>query len=524
MKRSRPERAGGAADSSERAEGRAADSARAEGGRAANSERAGGRATLSRRLVLGGAGGAILALPLLESIGGGGPERAKADDGVPPFAVFFRQGCGVACEQNTSEVGSEPERFWPRSVGELTTDNVRDRALDELVEYRQRLLVVGNVNMQNFDYGDGHARGALQALTARGPVVAGAGGGSEAAGESIDHRIGRELHEDGRDSWYMYAGPNSGWLGGACLSYRGAAARRSPMHNPLEAYRSLVGGDTGLSAEAQRQLAERGRSVNDLLRTQLSRLLASQQLSRADRDRIEQHQSAIRDVEVRLTCQLDEDRAAALEGVGSSFSSTNGDEVLRATRLHMDVAAIAIACGATRSVTIQVGNGNDGSTRYSDASGALMENFHYISHRRLSHGSDGAIISNSDQLHHQVDRHFARTFRHLLDRLSEYATPTGEPLLDAGVCAWFNDLGNGPAHSARNVPWILAGSANGFLRQGMYVRLEGSGSTQTHARLLNTLGTAAGLRAADGGAIQDFGDPSLPRTVLPELMGPGASV
>lgn len=478
---------------------------------------------LSRRLVLRGAGGVVLALPFLESIIPDGPDRARAAADVPPFAVFFRQGCGVAAAQRT-DLGSEPERFWPRSEGPLTTDSLRDRALEELVDYRDKLLVIGNVNMQDFNYGDGHARGALQCLTGQGPTVTGQGGASEAAGESLDHRIGRELNEDGRDSWFMYAGANYGWLGGPCISYRGRAMRRSPLHSPLEAYRQLIGGDAGLSQEAQRQIAERGRSVNDLVRTQLSRLLASDTLSRADRERLELHQQSIRDLEVRLTCQLDAEREAALDRAGSAHSSTNGDEVLRAARLHMDVAAVAIACGVTRSVAIQVGNGNDGNTRYSNLeTGALMENYHYISHRRLSHGSDGTVISNADVLHSYVDRHFARTFRHLLDRLSEYTMPSGGTLLDAGICAWLNDLGNGPGHSNYNVPWIIAGSAGGFFKQGEYIRV-GRDREITHTRLLNTIGTAVGLRERDGGALQSFGDSSLPRTILTELMAPGVSI
>lgn len=475
---------------------------------------------LTRRLVLKGTAGAVMALPFLEGLAG--PRGvARADGDAPPFAVFFRQANGVAAAQSTV-VGSEPERFWPRATGALTLDSLADRALEELSDHRARLLVVGSVNMQEFDYGDGHARGALQCLTARGPTVTGAGGASEAAGESIDHRIGRELHEDGRDSWFMYAGRNDGWLGGACISYRGPGNRRSPIHNPYEAYRTLVGGDAGLSAEAQRQIAERGRSVNDLVRAQLSRLIARPELSRSDKQRLELHQAAIRDVEVRLTCQLDEDRQRALEGVGSTYASTDGDEVLSAARLHMDVAALAIACGATRSVAIQVGNGNDGSTRYRDASGAPMENYHYLSHRRLSHGSDGTIISDSDVLHHYVDRAFARTFKHLCDRLAEYVMPTSGTLLDCGVAVWLNDLGNGPAHSRMNLPFVIAGSAGGFLQQGQYIRLS-TGSAVSHAQLLNTLGTAVGLRTG-AGPLSDFGDPSLPRGLLTELMAPGVVV
>lgn len=472
------------------------------------------RFRLSRRVVLRGIGGAAIALPLLESIGGG---RAQADGDAPPYAIFFRQANGVAAAQNT-EIGSEPERFWPRDLGPLTTDSLRDRALDELTDYRSKLLAVGNVNMQGYDYGDGHARGALQCLTARGPVVAGAGGGSEADGESIDHRIGRELNPDGADSWFMYAGRNSGWLGGACISYRGSNDRRSPLHNPAEAYVTLIGGDAGLSVEAQNQIALRGRSVNDLVRSQLVRLQSRPELSRPDKDRVELHLSAIRDLEVRMSCQLSEERARALDGAASIYDSTDGDETLATARMHMDVAALAVACGVTRSVAIQVGSGNDGATRYSDlVTLEPMENFHYLSHRRLSHDSSGTVISDSDLKHHYVDRHFARTFRHLLDRLSEYEMPSGGTLLDCGVSCWLNDLGNGPAHSRSNVPWILAGSCGGQLRQGEHVEISAGENVVNHNKLLNTIATAVGVTKSDGSPLDDFGDPALEGGLLDEL-------
>lgn len=466
---------------------------------------------LGRRIVLRGIGGAVVALPFLESVGR--PRAARADDETS-YAVFFRQANGVAAAQNTDELGAEPERFWPREFGPLTTDTLRDRSLDELADYRSQLLVLGNVNDQSFDYGDGHARGALQCLTARGPTVTGAGGDSEAAGESLDHRLGKELNADARDSWFMYAGQNGGWLGGPCISYRGPGDRRSPIHDPLEGYMTLVGGDAGLSAEAQRQIAERGRSVNDLVRAQLTRLMSTPALSRDDRDRIELHQAAIRDVEVRLACQLPDDRVAELEGLGRGFESTDGDQVLAAARLHMDIAALAIACGVTRSVAIQIGSGNDGSTRYRNlTTGAQLENYHYLSHRRLSHDASGSVISNADELHAMVDRQFAQTFRHLLSRLGEYVMPSGGTLLDCGVSCWFNDLGNGPAHSRQNLPWIIAGSAGGRLRQGEYVQLSGGDrSALNHRQLLLTLASAIGA------PVPDFGDPSLPGGSLAEIL------
>src|SRR5262245_22817548 len=336
-----------------------------------------------RHLVLGGLGGAVLGLPWLESLRGR-PALAQSA-ATPPFAVFLRQANGVAAAQDTNEIGQEPERFWPTATGPLSDETLADRALAQLASYSSQLLVIGNVNMANFNYGDGHARGALQLLTAQGPMVEGQGGNSEANGESIDHRIGRELNGNGNDSLFLYAGQTGGWLGGPCISYRGPANRRSAITDPLNAYQTLTGGAAssalGTSSDmtgSRRDL--RQRSINDLVRGQLRTLLARPELSSDDRARLDLHLSSVRDIEVSLACRLDEATERALSGVGDGLE--DGDNVLATARLHMDIAVLAVACGYTRSVAIQVGNGNDNSTRYRDPStGNLMENYHFISHR-----------------------------------------------------------------------------------------------------------------------------------------------
>lgn len=465
----------------------------------------------SRRAFLAGIGGVAVGLPMLEAFA---PRHAQAAGAVEPFAIFFRQANGVAAEQNT-DIGAEPERFWPIAPGALTTQNVEGRTLEELTDHLQRMLVVGNISMESFDYGDGHARGAMQGLTGRGAAVPGVGGDSEADGESIDHRIGRELNPDGRDSLFLYAGSSGGWLGGPCISYRGSANRRAALRNPLVAYQTMMGLD---SNQIEELIARQG-SVNDLVRDQMQSLMSSPKLSSNDQQRLQLHFDSIRDLENNLTCNFELDELMTLEGLSAGYESDIGDEVLAAIRAHMHVAALAVACGYTRSVAIQVGSGNDGSTRYRNLDdNSLMENYHYISHRRASHDSEGVIIPDSDRLHSMVDRQFAQTFKYLLDLLAAYELPNAESLLDCGYCLWYNDNGTGPGHSSQNVPVVLAGSAGGFLQQGQYLRVNNDEFAVNHGRLLNTLGSAAGLRTPDDELISDFGDPGLDHTPLTELL------
>lgn len=469
--------------------------------------------TTNRRNFLRGVGGFSLALPLLEGLR---PSTAKASDpDVPPFAIFIRQANGVACAQSTDEIGEEPERFWPMTMGPLTSATVAGRALDELTEHFPRLLVVKGVNGTNFEYGDGHARGAFQGLTARGPTQPNQGGDSEASGESLDHRIGRELNPEGRDSLFLYTGRNSGWLGGACISYRDAGVRRAPLHDPALVYQQIM----GLSGDQFAELAARQQSVNDLVRDQFASLLANPKLSSNDQQRLTLHFEAIRDLEAGLMCTLGEQELMALEGLTGQHDSTDGDEVLAAGRVHLDLAALAVACGYTRSVALQVGNGNDGSTNYRDPDTNLpMENFHYISHRRLSHDGEGSVIPGSDLLHHKIDRHFAQLFKHLVDRLAGIDTPNGGKLVDCGVSVWYNDLGNGPGHHPNHTPYIVAGGANGFLKQGEAIEVQNTPWVGNHAMMLNTLGSAVGLRKTGGGFLDDFGDPASGTGLMTELL------
>jgi hypothetical protein len=473
---------------------------------------------ITRRMMLRGLGGATLALPLLESFA---PRHARAQViSDSTYAIFLRQANGVACQQNSPLGGSgEPERFWPTATGALTSATLSGRALDELEEHTSNLLVVGNVCMEDFDYGDGHARGALQGLTARGPTVNGAGGDSEAAGESLDHRIGAELNTDGRDSLFLYAGQGGGWLGGPCISYRGSGERRAAFTNPKSAYDAVAGIGGGMSIEVQMQLATRQKSIHDLVRDQLGRVLAHPRLSQADKDRLDLHLTSIREIEVSLGCELDAAAIALLDGADAFYDSPDGDDVWATTRLHMDITAMAIACGYTRSAAIQIGNGNDGSNRYRDPdSDQLMENFHYISHRRQSHDDSGAVIAGSDLLHHKCDRQFAQAFKYLIEKLLQYPMPDGKSLLEHGLSVWYNDLGNGPGHSSVGTPFVIAGSANGYLKQGQYLRLSGDYNNPNHSQVLNTIGAAVGVTNGDGDPLDDFGDPSLPRGVVSDLL------
>ncbi|MFS8068652.1 MAG: DUF1552 domain-containing protein [Byssovorax sp.] len=444
---------------------------------------------IQRRHFLRGLGGAVIALPFLETFA---PKRALAA-GYPPFAIFMRQANGVA--QKTDE----PERFWPKALGALTKDGLAaqpDRALSVLSDYADKLLVVSGVKFGFPGNGCGHSGGGNQVLTAAKVSDTPSGNESLAMGESIDNRIARELQPAGVEPLTLYAGKMTGYIN-EVLSYRGPKQLRAAERDPFIAYTKLFGAANMDAAVLERLKAARS-SVNDLVRGDMKSLMGRTDLSQADRDRLELHFQSIRDLEVTMACKLPDMRLAEMEAIQPKVGTS--DNVETVTRMQMDVIALAVACGVVRAATIQVGDGND-STEYT-IGGQKQYSYHWISHRIQGDGDAGAAIDNGGELHHEIDKIHGRMFKHLLDRLSSYSLGSGT-LLDSGVAVWTNDLAN-KYHSYDNVPHILAGGANGFLKTGQYI----DAGNVTNNKMWNVVGSAVGCRN-NGELMNNFGDPSL---------------
>jgi len=457
-----------------------------------------------RRRFLRGAFGITIALPFLESIHmprvrAGGPEPYR-------FAFFVRCGNGVA-----QAWGSEVEQFWPRETGALTqeimTTRDRDRATGELAAFADKMSLVRGLNRPFGTPTCGHSDSIVQCLTAANPIP-GTGNNALAQGPSLDWRIARQL-SPGRDPMTLMAGPRSSYIREG-VSWSGPGERTNAERSPLTQFRRLMG-VMALPPDVRERLARRQNSVNDLVREELNALRSRRDLGRLDRNRLDQHFEAIRDTELALLqCEVDpafEDRLGAIADVERE------DVRPEVVRLHMEVFALAASCGQARSGTLQIGDGNDQTQYVYD--GVRLPRFHHISHRIASDGSEGAAIPDAANLHHNVDRIQMRLFSHLLESLQQYASPTGTgTLLDDGVCVWTNDLANGPPHGGDNIPFILVGGAGGNLRTGQFVDV----GRRTTNVILNTIGSAVGCTKSDGSPMDDFGDASLTRGRVDELI------
>lgn len=457
---------------------------------------------LDRRRFLLGAGGVAVALPMLEAWS---RARAGVSDDRARCAVFVRAGNGVAQRWDT-----EPEQFWPRATGAITTASLMatdaDRAVSELADFAPRLNLLKGVHRPFGTPSCGHAESLPQCLTAARPTP-GSGNTPQATGVSADWMIARAMNPGGREPLSFMAGPGSANIAEG-LSWSAPMTRTPAERSPMNAYMRMMGLSSA-PPEIQVRIARRRMSVNDLVRDQMSSLLGRSDISGRDRMRLQMHFDAIRDTEIRMSCDLDPDLASGVMGISSPESNDVRPDVVRR---FADLIAFAFSCDLNRVATIQVGEGND-QTQY-EIRGTRLPRSHWISHRIYSDGADGEPIPNAVDLHHQVDRLQLQLFAHLLRQMDSYPSAYGGTLLDDSVAIWLNDLGNGPPHGGQNVPWLLAGSAGGFLRTGQYLDLGGI----TLNRVLNTILSAVGVRKTDGSMIDDFGDPSLTGGLVDEIV------
>jgi Protein of unknown function (DUF1552) len=177
------------------------------------------------------------------------------------------------------------------------------------------------------------------------------------------------------------------------------------------------------------------------------------------------------------TAGLSVTELSALES-GLAFQ-TNG-MIEDVAKLHMELVALAFACNFNRVATLQWGDGTDATKYNVPANAGLGWPFHHLSHRVQSDAETG-VNPTAEQAHAEIDVVRMKTLLHGLDAFS------ARGLFDKSIVLWTNHVADGPSHSFRNVPHIIAGNGGGYLKQGAFV----DAGNITNNKLFNTLIAAA---------------------------------
>ncbi|MEZ4286662.1 MAG: DUF1552 domain-containing protein [Polyangiales bacterium] len=266
------------------------------------------------------------------------------------------------------------------------------------------------------------------------------------------------------------------------ISYRAPSQRLVPDPNPINTYTRLFGSlDSVQTDESLARDLANNKSVLDFVATDLSNLKNA--LGTNDRERLDSHLESIRSVETELEAIH---AAGVCEGPARPvLTDVLNDPVNIPTisRLNMDMIATAFACQRTHVAT------------HAWASGAGAISFPFLTYQGVPIDDQIHYLSHYGNDAERKEKHALGLLWHyqqmayLLERLAALPDDDGQSILDHSVVMIGTENGRAPAHSIAQIPFMTAGSANGFFRTGRCVTFsEGpNGEGRAHNDLLITL-------------------------------------
>jgi hypothetical protein len=371
---------------------------------------------------------------------------------------------------------------------------------------RNNILILTGVDnkvaMAPAGYGPPHPRGIGSLLTGRlllnGNFPNNSGTSGFADGISIDQYIARKLGV--RTIELAVRATQAGYDGApsARMCYAGSNQPLPPIEDPFQAYATLFG-SSGMTGDDARRLLARRKSVLDYVQQDLQAV--EQRLGGDELARFQSHLDAVRQVETDLsntgggggvgTCPPAP--PVAQPGDTGTWYDRGGVMPARVGKMLMDLMVQALACDQRRIATLQWATASQIAwPEWVQYNGKPIT----LSHHGLSHAIVDGSNPDAPGMFAAVTAWYAEQFAYLCDKLRSVKETDGSTLLDNTILLWGNEFRYN--HQALDMPFILAGGAQGYIRMGRHV----SGGAQSHCRLLVSIANAMGVPTAS------FGDPT----------------
>lgn len=258
---------------------------------------------------------------------------------------------------------------------------------------------------------------------------------------------------------------------GANISYARGGVPVPKFIDPEQVFDELFGAPlTEKGKQELHALRLRRRSVLDFVRADLQQLTA--RAGTVQRTKLDQHQTALREIEKRLTPNRHTCRSPARPdaaqfpklksfGAGEPYFET-------ITNLHIDLLARALSCDMTRFSTLMLAD----LTR-TGLYPELPDDVHQdVAHRYWSESNMGPGRPDTWRLLAIQNAHTHKQIVRLMQRLDEAG------VLDDTLIFAQSDMGDTARHSSRNVPTLIAGGCGGRWRMGREVDLRASKSDE----------------------------------------------
>jgi hypothetical protein len=355
--------------------------------------------------------------------------------------------------------GRAHELWQPRGDFDIAYEGCALAPFDDATTYgksfRDQLLVLDGIDLSaGIEVGTTGHDGSRVILTGSGGDGKNAsldqflaiehGMGSDTPHTSLALGVGSDSTEVGQNiSWSRGGTPVPKWI------------------DPSRVHAELFGAPLGARKEEVEHARRAGKSVLDHVRADLTRL--SRRAPRSQRIKLEQHATALREIEKRLThVERSCGSPAAPPGFERLRAYGGGEPYFDAiTDLHIDLLARAMACDLTRVATLYLAD----LTRCKLFAG-LPEDVHQeVAHRY--DGKDDAHAGTPESWQKlAIQNHYAYgKVARLAQRLDEAG------VLEQSLVLASSDMGDPARHSSRQVPTLIVAGATFALKTGRYLDL-----------------------------------------------------
>ncbi|MFN0064259.1 MAG: DUF1552 domain-containing protein [Myxococcaceae bacterium] len=406
-----------------------------------------------RRAFLRGAGGLLLALPTLNSLG------CRRESSATPFGSRAQKlDIDKRLIMFFTSFGASPGAFFP--TGGTETNFVLPPTLAPFAPHQQDLLLLEEIDLLPFIRNGFNAvgHGAPLAYVVGGWPIFQGDSTPGAGGISLDQKIARHIGTPNRlQSLPINLGNSNQYLTSS-ISYTGPMERLAAFRDPVTAYNRVFEGFNVPPAVLQAIHADR-RSVLDFVMDDYATL--STKVSAEDRRIVDFHLQSVRELETRLATIASSPVSCEVDPLNNpprdlgTWQQGTGPDFVAIAEFQMDLIVMALACDITRVATMSwtgemswdgsvIGLG-PGMTTVGDAHLASHENF---------------------EAFNRITNWYSQRFSTFIQKLKDRG------IFDRSLFMWLSENGaGGPAtHSPFSMPYLLAGNAGGAFRTGRHIK------------------------------------------------------
>ncbi len=390
---------------------------------------------ISRRHFVSLLGGALAGATLAR--------RTFGDPQTPPRRL-------VLVMQNN---GTQQANFWPRQG---FTSTILEPLLSN-PDIAKRTTVVRGLQVPldgSGTTGNEHDMGFARMFT--GHKLMSVAGEPWGAGPSVDQIVARDWDTDSlalavlASAVEPYPKPGFGHRRSFC--YIAPGMHKIPTLNPFDAYARFFATGNVTTNELKARLSQR-KSVLDANAADLRDMQT--RLGAVEKDKMDAHTTAIRQLEAQISASLDHPQCGAL-AVPFDYRAkpellvSSDDAIPQLVDTMVDLLATTIGCGIARIGTLQLGYAG---AKWKFGWVGNTTDIHSLAH--LDHTDQGSSPSNTAMIV-AANRYYAGVVARLATKLAQTPEADGSNALDHTLIVWANEFGRGD-HNQDNIPTVLIG-------------------------------------------------------------------